>query len=131
MAIQSLSPTATAVRKLIPKCSVCDRDLSGHRFAQLAVTTATEQNKHRVGELIRVVRQHQWDALTGYTDFSPIKNAVIVYSIVGPHDSGMVILIRDPFELYDPRELYLQEKVGPDELAVIQALIPAGGWQEL
>jgi hypothetical protein len=131
MAIQSLSPTAKILRGIVPKCLVCNTDLSGHHFAKVAMTIAAEENKCRVEELIASVRQHQWDALTGYTDFSPTKNAVIVYSIVGPHGSGMVILIRDPFELYEPAELYVQEKIDSDEVTAIHALIPAGDWQEL
>lgn len=131
MTIQTLSPTAKELRRIVPKCLVCDTDPSGHRFAKVAIAIATEQNKDRVGELVGIVRKHQWDALTGYADFNPTKNAVIVYAIVGPHTGGMIILIRDPFELYDAAELYVQEKIDSDEVEAIHALIPAGDWQEL
>jgi hypothetical protein len=53
-----------------------------------------------------------------------------VYSITGPHNGGMVILIRDPFELYEPAELYLLEQLSPDEVAAVTALAPAEDWQE-
>jgi hypothetical protein len=39
-----------------------------------------------------------------------------------PHAGGMVILIRDPFELYEPAELYLQEQLSPHEVAAVTAL---------
>jgi len=90
---------------------------------------ATEDNKHRVHELLSHVRQHEWGALTKYKDFRPDQNAVVAYSIIGPHSGGMVVIVRDPFELYEPAELYLQELLSPDEAAVI--LASAGDWQEL
>lgn len=76
------------------------------------------------------MRQHEWDALTIYKDFRGDQNAVLVYSITGQHNGGMVILIRDPFELYEPAELYLQEQLSPDEVAAVTALAPAEDWQE-
>jgi hypothetical protein len=131
MAIQDLSPTAKKLRGIVPKCLVCNKNLSSHRFAEIATTIATEQNKDRVAELIGVVRKHKWDGLTGYTDFDPTKSAVIVYAIEGPHDDGMVILIRDPFELYEPAELYVQEKIDSDEVAAIHSRLTEGDWQDL
>lgn len=128
---QSSSPTATKLRALIPRCSVCSTDMSRHRFAQIATTVATEDNKLRVQELLGCVKHHQWSALTKYKDFQPDQNAVVVYSITGPHSGGMVVLIRDPFELYEPPELYLLEQLSPAEVSVVAALVPAGDWQNL
>lgn len=59
--------------------------------------------------------------LTGLV-FRGDQNAILVHSITGPHVGGMVILIRDPFELYEPAELYLQEQLSPNEVAAVTAL---------
>jgi len=131
MTMQPPNPTAAKLRTLVNSCLVCSKDLSGHRFAQIATTVATEGNKRRVQELISHVRQHEWAALTRYKDFRPDQNAAVVYSITGPHNGGMVILIRDPFELYERAELYLQEQLGSDELLVVAPLAPAQDWQDL
>jgi hypothetical protein len=130
MTTHGSNPTATKLRGLVPRCSVCSADLSKHRFAQIASTVATKDNKRSVQELLSHVRQHRWGALTRYKDFQPTQNAVIVYSITGPHSGGMVILIRDPFELYEPVELYLQEQLSPDEVTAVTALATAVDWQE-
>ena len=131
MAIQNLSPTAKKLRSIVPRCVVCNTELSRHRFAEIATTIATEHNKDCVAALIGAVRKHQWNRLMEYTDFNPTKNAIVVYAIEGPHGSGMVILVRDPFELYEPAELYVQEMVDSDEVAAIHALSPEKDWQEL
>jgi hypothetical protein len=130
MTTHGSNPTAAKLRGLVSRCSVCSADLSRHRFAQIASTVATEDNKRSVQELLGHVRQHEWDALTIYKDFRGDQNAVLVYSITGPHSGGMVILIRDPFELYEPAELYLQEQLSSDEVAAVTALAPAEDWQE-
>ena len=118
------------LRGLVSRCSVCSADLSRHRFAQIASTVATGDNKRSVQELLGHVRQHEWDALTMYKDFRGDQNAVLVYSITGPHDGGMVMLIRDPFEPDEPAELYLQEQLGAEEVAAVTTLAPAEDWQE-
>jgi hypothetical protein len=105
--------------------------LSRHRFAQLATTVATEDNKHRVQELLGRVKHHQWSALSEYKGFQSDQNAVVVYSITGPHSGGMVALVRDPFELYEPADLYLLEQLSPDEVLVVTALISVGDWHDL
>jgi hypothetical protein len=51
-------------------------------------------------------------------------------TLTGPHTGGMVVLVRDPFELYEPAELYLQEQLNPDEVAAVTALAPTGDWQD-
>ena len=43
----------------------------------------------------------------------------------------MVVLVRDPFELYEPAELHLQEQLSPAEAAAVAVLAPAVAWQEL
>jgi hypothetical protein len=103
--------------------------LSGHRFALIASTAAAEENRHRVQALISRVMRHEWKALTDYRDLRPEQNAVLVYSIMGPHDGGIVVLIRDPFERYEAAELYLQEQLLPDEASVVAAMTPSADWR--
>jgi hypothetical protein len=124
-------PTAAMLKTLIPRCAVCGNDLSGHRFAQIATSIATEDNKLRLQELIGHWRRREWSALAEFQDFSPVRNAVVVYSITGPHESGMVVLIRDPFELYESAEVYLQEQLSPEAVSAISALVPARDWHAL
>jgi hypothetical protein len=131
MTTEGSNPTATKIRRLVSRCSVCKAALSGHRFAEIASTVATEANKSNVQKLLKHVKEHQWSALLGYRDFQADQNTVIVYLIAGPHTGGMVVLIRDPVELYEGAELYLQEQLDTDELEAIVTLIPAENWKDL
>jgi len=129
MTVDQSNATASKLKTLVPRCAICGTDLSRHRFALIASTVAAEENRHRVQALISRVVRHEWNALKEYGDFRPRENAVLVYSIMGPHDGGMVVLIRDPFELYEAAELYLQEQLLPDEASAVAALAPSVDWQ--
>lgn len=125
------NPTAEKLKRLTSTCSVCGRGLDGHRFAQIASTVANEGNARRVQQLFGHVKRHQWEALKDYADFRGDQNTVIMYAITGPHGGGMVLLILDPFELYESAELYLQEQLTASEVAAILQLSPAETWQAL
>jgi len=129
MTVEQSNPTGQKLKTLVPRCALCGTNLSGHRFALIASTLATEDNRHRVQALISRVIRHEWSALTQYRDSSREQNAVLVYSITGPHDGAMVVLIRDPFEQYEAAELYLQEQLLPGEASVLTTLTPLVDWQ--
>jgi len=105
--------------------------MSGHQFAQMATTIATDKNKRRVAELIEHVRKHEWRKLSSFKEFEVTRNAAIVYAILGPHAAGMAVLIRDPYELYETAEVYVQERLTPDEVALVRELIPLDAWGDL
>jgi hypothetical protein len=126
---QGFEAIASLLKELLSDCPVCNIDLSGHRFAQIALTSATEENKSAVQELISHVRKREWAELKKFVDFRSTQDALVVYLIAGPHAGGAVVLVRDPFELYESAELYLLEKPNPDELEALVQMIPAQDWK--
>jgi hypothetical protein len=130
MATDSANPTAMMLRRLVDKCSVCKEDLSKHQFAVIATTVATKNNILRVQEVLEHVRQHRWGELAGYKDFRGDQNAVVVYAITGQHNGGMVILTRDPHELYETAEIYLQEHLSQEEVSAVAGLVGTEVWRD-
>jgi hypothetical protein len=124
-------PTAMKVRRLVPKCLLCNADTVAHRFAQLASIPINEETKPGVLALFSHVKDHEWELLKGFTDFRGDQDDAIVYCVTGPHAGGIVVLIRDPADLYSRVEIYLEEIVTPEELERIKALVPSDAWQEL
>ena len=74
---------------------------------------------------------HRWDALHSFKEWEGDRDDVLVYAIRGPHDAGVVILIRSPLELYEPDEVFVQEMVTAEELAAITGLVPLTDWRPL
>jgi hypothetical protein len=125
------NPEAMKVRRLVPKCLICNSDPAAHCFAQLASIPINEETKPRVVALFNHVKEHQWELLRGFTDFRGDQDDAIVYGVTGPHPGGMVILIRDPTELYARVEIYLEEAITSAEVERIKALVPSNAWQQL
>lgn len=123
--------TATKVRNVVPRCPVCHKETLRHQFAQIATTTICAENRARVSELYRHVKNHEWGMLANFKDFRGDQDDAVAYALRGPHAGGAVILIRDPFELYGRVEILLQEAVTSEEVAAISALVPENEWQEL
>jgi hypothetical protein len=128
---KSKDATAVMLRQLIPACPVCNGKLESHQYAVIATTIIGEQEKPRVTELISHVRMHHWDALSSFKEWKGDRDDVVVYAIRGPHDAGVVILVRSPYELYENDELFVQEMVTAEELAVISGLVPLTDWRPL
>jgi hypothetical protein len=124
------NPTAAKLRTIVPKCLVCNADSTGHRFAQIASMPCNEQTKPRVMALFHHVRNHEWEPLKGFTEFRADQDDAIAYAVTGPHEGGMVVLIRDPVELYARVEIYLEERIAPEEVERIKGLIPAEEWHD-
>ena len=62
---------------------------------------------------------HRCDALHSFKEWKGDRDNVVVYAIRGPHDAGVVILVRSPDELYENDEIFVRETVAAAELAVI------------
>jgi hypothetical protein len=127
----SKGPNAAKVRRLIPKCSMCSSDTTGHEFAQIATTVISDENRPRVLALYDHVKKHEWNSLPEVEDFRGDLDTAIAYAVRGPHPGGIVVLTRDPTELWAGPEIYLQEMVTADEMAAISQLIPESKWTEL
>jgi hypothetical protein len=128
---KSKDATAVKLRELMSACPVCNRKMESHLYALIATTIIGEQEGPRVTELISHVRSHRWEAMNSFKEWKADRDDVVVYAIRGPHDAGVVILVRSPYELYENDEVFVQEMVTSEELAVISGLVPLTDWRPL
>jgi hypothetical protein len=112
-------------------CRVCNGDSAGHRFAQVASLPCNEENKLQAMALFHHVKNHKWEALKDFTEFRADQDDAIAYAVTGPHEGGMVVLIRDPAELYARIEIYLEETITAEEVSRIKRLVSEDQWKEL
>lgn len=125
------SATARKLSRLLARCSICNREPSGHQFAEIASTVINDENKPRVLALYQHVQKHEWNALASFKDFRADLDDAIVYAVRGPHPGALVVLTRDPTELWAGPEIYLEEIVTSDELIVISSLVHDNKWNQL
>ena len=90
-----------------------------------------EDTKPRVTALFYHVKNHEWEPLKNFTEFRADQDDAIAYAVTGPHEGGMVVLIRDPVELYARAEIYLAETITAEEVSRIKGLVSEDKWQDL
>jgi hypothetical protein len=113
--------TREEIRRIASPCPVCHQtDLSGHQYgllaSQIAATTSPELKK-----FFELYRAHSWQELYSIREFDVMFNAAILYSLICPKGTCMV-MVRDPFELYDADELLDVILLGEEEAAEVKAL---------
>ena len=128
--LEAQNPTAAKMRRLVPKCLVCNGDTVVHRFAQIASMPCNEETKPRVKALFYHVKNHEWESLKNFAEFRADQDDAIAYAVTGAHDGGMVVLIRDPVELYARVEIYLEEKITAEEVERIRRLVSDEEWHD-
>ena len=111
---------------MLKTCDVCERELSGHRYAILGYTVAADTD--RLKQFVGHFNGREWNVLIHFGDFDPLKNIATIYVITGPHDDGSAILVRNPFELYDHPEICGFKLLGPQEVASITELLNSNSW---
>jgi hypothetical protein len=116
--------SAEKLRHLVPICSICNKGLLDHRYAQLA-TSFREGN---VAKMLSLVRAHRWAELIALQEWNPELNALVAYAITGPHEGGMVVAIKNSYELFESDEVYLSEAVTSEDIGSIGASLNDKAW---
>jgi hypothetical protein len=129
--LELLDPTGAKMRTLVPICLVCNAGTARHSFARIASMPCNEESKDRVKALFDQVKNHEWETLKNCHEFRADQDDVIVYAVTGQHDGGMVVLTRDPADLYARVEIYLEETLTAQEVVHIKDLVAAEEWREL
>ena len=101
------------LKRLVPTCAVCNSSLSGHRYAELAVAC---ENPY-MQDLLESAKLHDLDRLLLIQNWNPMKDAVTVDAILGPHAEGMIVIRINPFELYARDSLHRVEILTASETA--------------
>lgn len=82
-------------------CPRCLQVLSGHRYQIYAMKVATTERQDELLDFLQKARRHGWESLSHVQDFDPLKNSLQVYAFQCPDQSLSMLLVRDPFELFD------------------------------
>jgi hypothetical protein len=123
--------TAVNLKKLLPICPVCNEAVDSHQFALMATTVIGDQEKPRTVQFFDHFKRHEWKDLTQFKDWRANQDDLLAYSIACPSGGGTVVVVRNPFELYDSDELSLQQIITPEEQTAVFSLLPVGEWQPL
>ena len=117
---------AVAANLSVP-CPHCAGPISDHAWTMFACTVASDENKARVQDFEGRIKSHDWISLRKFSEWEGTKNnlnAVVLRCGSG----GAVLVLWDPFELWDSQQVCSVEKISPAEMSVIEDLIRSTGW---
>jgi hypothetical protein len=120
-------PTAEKLRKLFPVCQVCQQSTRDHRYMQLAVSF----NESSIARLFGLVRNHEWEELVTVDEWNPLANVLVVYAILGPHESGFVATVKSPYELYEADEVCTTEPLAAEDIQRLEVALGTKEWGQL
>jgi len=127
---ESITATGAMLRALLPTCPVCKKNIKGHFFAQVASTIVNDSSKPVMARLFGCVRQHEWDRLTQFKEWDALADNLIVYVIRGDHADGIILVVKDVFDLYASNDLILLERITDADIAAISSQV-ALEWQQI
>lgn len=107
------SATAAKLRMILPKCPICGQSMEGHFFGLLASMALGSSQEPSIARFFGIVRQHGWSQLAEFNEWNGTSDNLVAYVIRGMHASGVVIVVKNVFELYEQDEIILQE-IEPD-----------------
>jgi hypothetical protein len=114
-------------RYLVGPCPQCGSLLEGHDWAMFACTVASQANDIRVKEFLEKAKARDWQGLRSFSDWEGDQNDLEAY-VVRCSSGGVVLIILDPFELFDCEQLYMRENVSADEMLEIQKKLRPTSW---
>jgi len=115
-------------RALSGICPMCGEALRGHSYQLFAITVADESTEILV-EFIQSARGHSWETLSHFQTFDPMKNALEAFALGCPDTILALLLVRDPFELYDTSSVEYFEALNQKESATWRCLFATNNWR--
>jgi hypothetical protein len=60
-----------------------------------------------------------------------MKDVVMAFAVAGPHEGGILLAVKNPFELYETDELYMAEVLSAQEMDELTAQVSGDAWKPL
>ncbi len=110
------------------KCPRCNSDLHNHAFQIFAMTVASAERNEAMLDFIRMARNHEWESLSIFQDFDPLKNSLEAHAFRCEDGRLNLLFVRNPFELLDGLSLEDWEALDENESRKWLAYLDAAKW---
>jgi hypothetical protein len=93
-----------------------------------AMTTATPERQEELHNFLHKAKHYDWEALSHFQDFEPLKNSAQVYALQCPEQNISMLFVRDPFELLDDDSLESWEPLHQEVAQTWQTFLAKDKW---
>ena len=116
------------------KCLICNELLKGHIYAMIASKTWNKQESKNgnIGRFVALLESHNWKEIRKYQEFDAHEDVAEVFFLRCKGKSKvLVLLIRNPDELYDSDELLTHYILDETEIEFLYDTPSNISWNEL
>jgi len=132
MPVNEVSNTeATNLRRMLELCPACQRGLENHRYTLFGMTVASRENEERLGEFSNALKTHDWSKAKEFSEFDGGYNALEAYALKCVSGSFVLLVVRDPFELFDSSSILHSEVLNQESGADLETVLGADNWRSL
>jgi hypothetical protein len=121
--------TAAELRRMLKVCPACEADLNDHSYALFATTVASDERKQELLEFFQALKAHDWRRAQKFEDFDPLLNAAEAFALKCVSGTLVLLMVRNPFELFDASSLMYSEVLDGESGKELNAFIEAGAWR--
>jgi len=123
---------AGKLRRLLANCPLCYcSGFSGHSYAQFASVRATREDKQQLQDFLEMVNRQEWGRLHQSQGFHVMHDAVILYAVRCSSGVAGIVVIRDPFELWEDDTLLSWKCAEGKSADSLVGLIDPADWRPL
>src|ERR1044072_1190237 len=128
---ENISADQPGLRRMLTSCPACERTLTGHSYAQFAITIATEEHHDRTIQLFEALKEHRWTDAIRFQEFDARYNAAEALALRCPSGATTVVIVRNPEELWESNSIVDHEVLDMEAGQRLNQVIESGKWHEL
>jgi hypothetical protein len=119
------------IRRMLKSCPACQQNLDDHSYALFAITVASNDRRARLSEFFDTLKAHDWRKAMEFEEFEGLLNAAEAFALECVSGAVVLLLVRDPFELYDAHEILDCEILDSSTDEELVSLIDSIKWRRL
>ena len=122
---------ATNLRRMLELCPACQKGFENHRCILFGMTVASKENEEGLGEFSNAPKTHDWSKAKEFSEFDGGYNALEAYALKCVSGSFVLLVVRDPFELFESSSILHAEVLNQESGADLETVLGADNWRSL
>lgn len=113
------------------ECPACSGSFVAHDVTTFAMTVAREETSQRTNDFLQALQDHRWHDAKTFQEFDGAYNAAVAKVLRCAGGSLVLLIVRDPRELYESSSLLACEVLSSEVAGALNSEIAPEQWERL
>ena len=119
------------MQRFFDECPACSGSFVAHDVATFAMTVARNETSQRTKDFLKALQDHRWRDAKSFQQFDGAYNAAVARVLRCAVGSLVLLIVRDPEELYESSSLLVCEVLSTEMAAALNSEIAPEQWERL